>query len=250
MTSFFYGFLTGQLEKRELSRFSFDDTPPTFEVDLLLESNIEKTTMEIIELQRNAKQKYNLHLTNVRTSKEERRSWVPCNYENEQAVVESNIELFCHGCGTFVCKESFIRNLDRLRLCLDQNIIHKLETIKHPEQIVFDDGYARLGRFVCKKCGEKWGIVVYVLPKPHLAFSKEGLDAYRDGIYIPYQPTWETCGFNIGIFEYFRDLLRCLPSTFCVDGEPIADLLKCLPTRKETFAVNNIKTSLSFSCSD
>ncbi|XP_064617428.1 uncharacterized protein LOC135481683 [Liolophura sinensis] len=231
------GFVTwehqDQPDKAEVSRFSFDDTIPPYGVDLLLESIKEVTSMEVTQLQRHFTEEYNQALTNIQTGKSERKSWAQFNYEIEQPFEESRADLFCHGCGVFVCNETYIRKLDSLWLCLDSNVIHKLKTIKHPEQIVFNDGYAKLGRFVCKRCGEKWGIVVYVLRHSHLAFSKQGLDIFVDSYFTPYFPSWNRCGVNCGTFQYNRDLLRCLPSTFCVEGEPVAELLKNLPKVNE-----------------
>ncbi|XP_064613228.1 uncharacterized protein LOC135477010 [Liolophura sinensis] len=220
-------------ERQPVSRFAFPDTESQSPVDLLMESSIEKVTLEIAQQQKDFSELYQGLLNDVRIASSERELWSRSTRSFTKLCDEMVGEFFCTGCGAFVCNRGYVRNLDDLWLGLDPGLIHRLSTVRHPLQIVFSNGYAKLGRFVCKDCGQKWGIIAHVLGKPHLAFAKEGLDYLIDGRYQKYSWKWKYANISVEEFKYNRDLGRCLPSSFCVEGETITQLQMRLPEPDE-----------------
>lgn len=215
------------------SQFAFPDTLSESPLDLLKESSIAKVTLEIAQQQQNTSALYDALLNDVRITASERELWSRSTRSLKKLCDTVVGDFFCSGCGAYVCNRGYLRNLDDLWLGLDPGLIHRLSTVRHPAQIVFSNGYAKLGRFVCKECGQKWGIIVHVLGKPHLAFAKEGLDYLSDGHYQKYNWKWKYAGIDVEGFIYNRDLGRCLPSSFCVEGETIAQLQMRLPESEE-----------------
>ncbi|XP_064612061.1 uncharacterized protein LOC135476093 [Liolophura sinensis] len=198
-------------------------------VDLLTESSIEKVALEIAQQQQDSSGLYRALLNDIQIASSERELWSRSTRNLTKLYDEIVGDFFCNGCGNFVCNRAHVRNLDDLWLGLDPNLIHRFSAIKHSTQIVFSNGYAKLGRFVCKECGQKWGIIAHVLGRTHLAFSKEGLDYLVDGRLQEYHGKWKYANIEIKLFDYNRDVLRCLPSSFCVEGETIAELQSRLP---------------------